>query len=45
MKKPYICKTFFDSLQIQGRPTAQTIGNSILLLIQRNEIDLSKCRA
>ena len=40
-----ICETFFDSLHIQGRPTGQTIGNSIFLLLQRNGIDLSKCRA
>ena len=26
-------------------PTGQTIGNSILLLLQRNGTDLSKCRA
>ena len=44
-EKPYICETFFDSLNIQGRPTGQTIGNSILLLLQRNGIDLSKYRA
>ena len=28
-----------------SRPTDQTIGNRILLLLQRNGIDLSKCRA
>ena len=40
-EKPYICETFFDFLTIQGRPTGQTIRNSILLLFQRNGIDLS----
>ena len=40
-----MCETFFDFLHIQGRATGQTIGNSILLLLQRNGIDLSKCRA
>ena len=35
----------FDSLHTQGRPTVQTTGNSILLLLQRNGIDLSKRRA
>ena len=44
-KKPYICKTFFDSLHIQGRSTGKTIGNSILLLLQRNGIDLCRCYA
>ena len=44
-KKPYICKTFFDSLHIQGRSTGKTIGNSILLLLQRNGIDLCRCHA
>ena len=24
-EKPYICKTFFDSLHIQGKPTSITI--------------------
>ena len=43
-EKPYICETFFDSLHIQGSTTCQTIGNSILLLVQINGIDLSKCR-
>ena len=43
--KPYICETFFDSLHIQGRPTGQTTGNSILLLLQRNGIDFSNYRA
>ena len=44
-EKPYMCETFFDFLHIQGRATGQTIGNSILLLLQRNGIDLSKCCA
>ena len=44
-EKPYICEKTFDSLHIQGRPTGQTIRNSILLLLQRNGIDISKCRA
>ena len=44
-EKPYICETFFDSLHIQGRPTGQTIGNSVLLLLQKNGIDLSRCPA
>ena len=35
----------FDSLHTQGRPTVQTTGNSMLLLLQRNGIDLSKRRA
>ena len=42
--KPYTWETLSDSLHIQGRPTCQTTGNSILLLLQRNGIDLSKCR-
>ena len=41
-QKPFICKIFFDSLRIQGRPTGQTIRNTILLLLQRNGINLSK---
>ena len=44
-EKPYICEAFLDSLHIQGRPTGQTIGNSILFLLQRNGIDLSKRRS
>ena len=44
-EKPYICETFFDFLRIQGRPIGQTIGHNILLLLQRNGIDLSNCRA
>ena len=32
-KKPKICETFFNSLHIQGRPSVQTIGNSILSLL------------
>ena len=43
-EKPYICERFIDSWHIQGRSTGQTIGSSILLLLQRNRIDLSKCR-
>ena len=27
-----------------GKTLGQTIGNNILLLLQRNEIDLPKCR-
>ena len=42
-KKPKICETFFDSLHIQGRPSGETIGNSILSLLQRNDIDISNC--
>ena len=44
-EKPYICETFFDFLRIQVRVTGQIIGNSILLLLQTNGIDLSKCHA
>ena len=44
-KKPKICGTFFDSLHIQERPSGQTIGNSILSLLQRNDIDISNYRA
>ena len=40
-EKPYICERFIDSLHIQGRPT----GQAILLLLQRNKINFSKCRA
>ena len=43
--KNRISAKHFDSLHTQGRATVQTIGNSILLLLQRNEIDISKCRA
>ena len=43
--KPNICETFLDSLHIQGRPSGQTIGNIILSLLQRNDIDISNCRA
>ena len=32
-EKPYICETFLDSLNIQGKPTGQAIGNSILLFL------------
>ena len=44
-EKPYICETFLVFFRIQGRVTGQIIGNSILLLLQRNGIDLSKCHA
>ena len=44
-EKPYIWERFFDSLHIQGRSTGQIIVKSILLLLQRNGIDLSKSRA
>ena len=40
-----IHETFFDSLHINGRPTRQTIGKSILSLLERNDIDIEKCRA
>ena len=40
-----IHETFFDSLYINGRPTRQTIGKNILSLLERNEIDVEKCRA
>ena len=39
-EKRYIYETFFYSLHIQGRPTGQTIGSSILLLLQINGINL-----
>ena len=39
------CKVFFDSLLIHGRPTGQTIGNSILFLLQKNEADTFNYRA
>ena len=39
------CKAFFDSLLIHGRPTGQTIGNSILFLLQKNEADTFNYRA
>ena len=44
-EKPKVCETFFDSLHVQGRPGRQTIGNSILSFLQRNDIDISNCRA
>ena len=34
-EKPYICEIFFDFLHIQGKPSCQTIGNSILLLLPK----------
>ena len=43
--KPYICETFFDSLHLQRRPTGHITGQSILLLLQRNGIDLYDCCA
>ena len=44
-EKPKVCETFFNSLHIQERPSGQTIGNSILSLLQRNDSDISNCRA
>ena len=41
---PIIYETFSDSLHINGRPTAQTVGENILSLLQKNEIDIEKCR-
>ena len=38
-------ETFFDSLHINGRPSGQTIGESILSLLGKNKIDIEKCRA
>ena len=42
---PIIYETFSDSLHINGRPTAQTVGENILSLLEKNEIDIEKCRA
>ena len=44
-EKSKICEPFFNSLHFQGRPSGQTIGNSILSLLQRNDIDILNCRA
>ena len=41
---PIIYETFFDSLHINGLPTYQTIGENILSLLEKNEIDIEKCR-
>ena len=38
--KPKICETFLDSLHIRRRPSGHTIRNSILSLLQRNNIDI-----
>ena len=38
--KPKTCETFLDSLYIQRRPSGHTIRNSILSLLQRNNIDI-----
>ena len=37
-------KHFSINPHIQGRPSGETIGNSILSLLQRNDIDISNCR-
>ena len=42
---PIIYEIFFDSLHINGRPTGHTIGENILSLLEKNEIDIEKCRA
>ena len=39
--KPKTCETFLDSLYTQRRPSGHTIRNSILSLLQRNNIDIS----
>ena len=44
-EKPKKYETFFHSLHIQGRPSEQTIGNSILSFLQRNDTNISNCRA
>ena len=41
---PIIHETFFDFLHINGRPTGQTIGENILSLLEKNEIDIEQCR-
>ena len=44
-EKPKICEAFFDLLHIHRRPSGQTIGNSILSLLQKTDINISNCRA
>lgn len=41
---PSIHETFFDSFHIDDCPNCQTIGNSILSLLEKNETDIVKCR-
>ena len=41
---PIIYETLFDSLHINGFPTGQTLGENILSLLEKDEIDIEKCR-
>ena len=40
-----ILETFFDYLHKNDHPTGQTIGENILALLEKNNIDIEKCRA
>ena len=40
-----IQETFFDYLHKNDHPTGQTIGENILALLEKNNIDIEKCRA
>ena len=43
--EPRIYKTFFDSAHIKGRPSGQTIGKTILEMLENCGINVSDCRA
>ena len=43
--EPRIYETFFDSTHIKGRPTGQTIGKTILEILENNRINVADCRA
>lgn len=44
-KQPKIVETFFDSIHLKGRPTGKNIGNNILTLLSKHDIDVRNCRA
>ena len=44
-REPRIYETFFDSTHIKGRPTGQTIGKTILEILENNGINVADRRA
>ena len=42
---PRTYETFFDSMHIKGRPTGQTIGKTILEILENNGINVADSRA